>query len=157
MAYIKGIFIQEIFSNQSNGYMVGLMRVKESDISEYNGKVVTFTGIFDELKYKTTYKMNGKFDNHNKYGMQFNVQGYEVVLPTDEEEIIEFLASSLFPIGESIATKIVNKLGKNAINIIIPILLHFIKNSYNSLSFACIIAPKYPKRGNIQHNTFNAV
>ena len=50
MAYIKGIFIQDIFSNSSNGYMVGLIRVKESDISDKVNKVITFTGIFDELK-----------------------------------------------------------------------------------------------------------
>ena len=52
MAYIKGIFIQDIYSNPQNGYTVGLLRVKETDLEEYINKVVTFTGIFDELKYK---------------------------------------------------------------------------------------------------------
>ena len=52
MAYIKGIFINDIYTNPSNGYTVGLLRVKESDIPEEVNKVVTFTGIFDELKYK---------------------------------------------------------------------------------------------------------
>ncbi len=119
MAYIKGIFIQDIFSNYGNGYMVGLMRVKESDISDKVNKVITFTGMFDELKYKTTYKMEGEFVNHNKYGLQFQVTSYELVLPTDEEEIIEFLSSPLFPIGESTATKIVHKLGKDTISAIL--------------------------------------
>ncbi len=119
MAYIKGIFIQEIYSNPSNGYMVGLLRVKETDIPEYLNKVVTFTGIFDSLKYKSTYKLNGNFQAHNKYGMQFNVETYELILPTDEDEIIEFLSSDLFPIGAATAMKIVNKLGRDAINKII--------------------------------------
>ena len=119
MAYIKGIFIQDIFSNHDNGYMVGLMRVKESDILDKVNKVITFTGMFDELKYKATYKMEGEFVNHNKYGSQFQVVNYELVLPTDEEEIIEFLSSDLFPIGERTAEKIVNKLGKNTINTMI--------------------------------------
>ena len=118
MAYIKGIFIESIFYNESNGYMVGLLRVRESSDEEYINKVVTFTGIFDELKYKTTYLMNGNFVNHNKYGKQFQVENYELVLPTEEEEIIEFLSSDLFPIGEKTAEKIVNKLGKDTINII---------------------------------------
>ena len=61
MAYIKGIFIQDIYSNSTNGYTVGLLRVKESDILEEVNKVVTFTGTFNELKYKTTYKMEGIF------------------------------------------------------------------------------------------------
>ena len=119
MAYIKGIYIQEIYTNPSNGYIVGLMRIKESDSSQYINKVITFTGIFDSLKYKTTYKMNGHFITHSKYGEQFQVDSYELVLPTDEEEIIEFLSSDLFPIGEKTAEKIVSKLGKKAINIIL--------------------------------------
>lgn len=119
MAYIKGLFIQDIYTNSSNGYTVGLLRVKDSDIEEQINKVVTFTGIFDELKYKTTYKMEGNFVTHNKYGMQFQVESYELILPTDEEEIIEFLSSDLFPIGEKTAEKIVARLGKDTINIML--------------------------------------
>ena len=116
MAYIKGIFIQDIYSNSTNGYTVGLLRVKESDILEEVNKVVTFTGTFNELKYKTTYKMEGNFVEHNKYGHQFLVESYELVLPTEEEEIIDFLSSDIFPIGEATAKKIVDKLGNDAIN-----------------------------------------
>ena len=119
MAYIKGIFIQDIYTNSQNGYTVGLLRVKESDEEDTINKVITFTGTFDELKYKTTYKMEGNFVSHNKYGRQFQVESYELILPTDEEEIIEFLSSDLFPIGEKTAEKIVNKLGKDTINIIL--------------------------------------
>lgn len=116
MAYIKGIFIQDIYSNQTNGYTVGLLRIKESDILEEVNKVVTFTGTFNELRYKTTYKMEGNFVEHSKYGHQFLVDSYELVLPTEEEEIIEFLSSDIFPIGETTAKKIVDKLGNDAIN-----------------------------------------
>ena len=116
MAYIKGIFIQDIYTNASNGYTVGLLRIKESDILEEVNKVVTFTGIFNELKYKTTYKMEGNFVEHSKYGHQFVVDSYEMVLPTEEEEIIDFLSSDIFPIGEVTAKKIVDKLGKDTLD-----------------------------------------
>ena len=116
MAYIKGIFIQDIYTNPINGYTVGLIRVKESDTEEKINKVVTFTGIFNELKYKNTYKMEGNFVEHNKYGSQFVVDTYELVLPTEEEEIIDFLSSDIFPIGEATAKKIVDKLGKDTLN-----------------------------------------
>ena len=116
MAYIKGIYIQDIYSNSTNGYTVGLIRVKESDIPEEINRVVTFTGTFSELKYKTTYKMEGNFVEHNKYGHQFLVDSYEMILPTEEEEIIDFLSSDIFPIGEGTAKKIVDKLGNDAIN-----------------------------------------
>ena len=116
MAYIKGIYIQDIYTNQTNGYTVGLLRVKESDITEEINRVITFTGTFEELKYKTTYKMEGNFVEHNKYGRQFLVDSYEIILPTEEEEIIDFLSSDIFPIGESTAKKIVDKLGKDTLN-----------------------------------------
>lgn len=116
MAYIKGIFIQDIYTSNTNGYTVGLMRVKESDDTDVINKVVTFTGTFDELKYKTIYKMEGEFTIHNKYGRQFVVSSYEMILPTEEEEIIDFLSSDIFPIGESTAKKIVDKLGKDTLN-----------------------------------------
>lgn len=118
MAYIVGKFIQDIYSNSDNGYMVGLLRVSDSDEEEYINKVITFTGIFDELKYKTNYKMEGNFVSHNKYGKQFQVESYEMILPTEKEELVEFLSSSLFPIGEKMALNIVNKLGNDTINII---------------------------------------
>ena len=118
MAYIVGKFIQDIYSNSDNGYMVGLLRVSDSDEKEYINKVITFTGIFDELKYKTNYKIEGNFVSHNKYGKQFQVESYEMILPTEKEELVEFLSSSLFPIGEKMALNIVNKLGNDTINII---------------------------------------
>ncbi|MGN1358277.1 MAG: ATP-dependent RecD-like DNA helicase [Bacilli bacterium] len=118
MAYIVGKFIQDIYSNSDNGYMVGLLRVSDSDEEEYINKVITFTGIFDELKYKTNYKMEGNFVSHNKYGKQFQVESYEMILPTEKEELVEFLSSSLFPIGDKMALNIVNKLGNDTINII---------------------------------------
>ena len=119
MAYIKGKIIQEIYSNSSNGYVVGLFRVSESDLEGYKNKVITFTGIIDDIKYKINYKLEGKMVHHNKYGSQFQVDGYEIVLPTSSEELVEFFSSSLFPIGEKMAIRIVEKLGDDAISKII--------------------------------------
>lgn len=119
MAYLKGKIVKDIYTNSTNGYVVGLFKVFESDVLEYKNKTITFTGIFDEIKYKTNYLLNGNFVTHNKYGMQFQVDSYEQIMPTSCEELIEFLSSSLFPIGEKTAEKIVAKLGSDALNIII--------------------------------------
>ena len=119
MAYIKGKIIQEIYSNPGNGYVVGLFRVSDGDLDEYKNKVITFTGIIDDIKYKTNYKLEGKMVHHNKYGSQFQVEGYEILLPSSSEELIEFFSSSLFPIGEKMAMRIVEKLGDDAISKII--------------------------------------
>lgn len=116
MAYIKGKIIQDIFSNPSNGYTVGLFRIADTDMEEYKNKVITFTGMFEEIKYKTNYLMQGNIVSHNKYGNQFQVESYEIVLPSDKEELVEFFSSDLFPIGDKTAERIVEKLGKDAIS-----------------------------------------
>lgn len=116
MAYIKGKIIQDIFSNPSNGYTVGLFRITDTDMEGYKNKVITFTGMFEEIKYKTNYLMQGNIVSHNKYGNQFQVESYEIVLPSDKEELIEFFSSDLFPIGDKMAERIVEKLGKDAIS-----------------------------------------
>ena len=118
MAYIKGIYVQDIYKNDSNGYIVGLMRVKDSSEKDFINKVITFTGIFVDLRVRTNYTFEGEFQEHNKYGRQFAVTSYEIAMPTDEEELIDFLSSDLFPIGEKTAEKIVDKFGKAAINVI---------------------------------------
>jgi len=116
MAYIKGKIIQDIFSNPSNGYTVGLFRIVDTDMEGYKNKVITFTGMFEEIKYKTNYLMQGNIVSHNKYGNQFQVESYEIVLPSDKEELVEFFSSDLFPIGDKMAERIVEKLGKDAIS-----------------------------------------
>lgn len=116
MAYIKGKIIQDIFSNPSNGYTVGLFRIADTDMEGYKNKVITFTGMFEEIKYKTNYLMQGNIVSHNKYGNQFQVESYEIVLPSDKEELVEFFSSDLFPIGDKMAERIVEKLGEDAIS-----------------------------------------
>ena len=44
MSEIKGKLSKIIFHNNQNGYTVGLLKVKESDIDDLVNKTVTFTG-----------------------------------------------------------------------------------------------------------------
>ena len=114
MSYIKGNFRKYIFRSDK-GYSVGLFRVKETDL-ELSTKTVTFTGYFDELNEIDTYHFSGEVVEHPKYGKQFNVTEYEIIMPTDDEQVIEFLSSPLFKgIGESKAKKIVDTLGNNCL------------------------------------------
>ena len=114
MSYIKGNFKKYIFRGD-NGYVVGLFKVKETDI-ELTSKTVTFTGYFDELNEIDNYKFEGEIVNHQKYGSQFSTSSYEVLMPTEKEHIVEFLSSPLFKgIGEKKAEKIVDALGTNCL------------------------------------------
>ena len=120
--YIKGVYKQSIFKSDK-GYIIGLLKVLETNIPEMNefiGKTITFTGYFADIHETEKYTMYGEIVDHPKYGFQFNVTDYERLKPTDKEGIIEFLSSSLFyGIGESMAKKIVDKLGDDALNLII--------------------------------------
>ncbi len=119
--YIKGHFKKSLFVAE-NGYVVGLFKVLETDKSneEYINKTVTFTGFFHDLNENDLYIYHGKFLNHPKYGEQFQVDSYEIIMPEEKDSIVEFLSSGLFKgIGETKAKKIVNALGDKTLDIII--------------------------------------
>lgn len=117
--YIKGKFKRTIFES-NNGYVIGLVRVKETNDSimkDYVGKIMTFTGYFADLNLDDDYIFYGKIVEHPKYGIQYNVDKYDRIKPEDIDGIVAFLSSDLFPsIGEKLATRIVDTLGENTLD-----------------------------------------
>lgn len=120
--FIKGIYKRTIFSTEK-GYVVGLFKVKETNDSlmeNFVGKTITFTGFFEQLNENESYAFYGEVVEHPKYGIQYQVKEYERLKPADRDGIIEFLSSDLFTgIGVKMATKIVEKLGENTLDLII--------------------------------------
>lgn len=118
MAYIKGNFRKYIFKSD-NGFTVGIIKIKETDLN-ISDNTITFTGYFSNLDENELYRFEGNLVKHDKYGEQFNVNSYEIVLPEDKDHIIDFLSSELFKgIGEKKASKIVDALGVNCLTIIL--------------------------------------
>jgi len=117
-SYIKGNYRKSIYTSDK-GYVIGLFKVRETNsksLEPHINKTITFTGYFHELNEDDTYIFYGEEVNHPRYGFQFQVSEYERVKPTDKEGIIEFLSSDLFPgIGDTLAQKIVETLGENAL------------------------------------------
>ncbi len=120
--YIKGHYQRSIYQN-SNGYHIGLFKVKETNseaLTPFLDKTVTFTGYFHELNDMDTYLFFGKLVEHPKYGTQFSVSSYERCKPEEKDAIVEFLTSGLFKgIGEKKAKSIVDVLGKDTLSIIL--------------------------------------
>ena len=119
--YIKGNFKKHIYKSDS-GYVVGLFKVKDSNLEIENiiNHTITFTGYFHELNEEDTYVFSGKIVEHEKYGVQFQVESYERIMPEEKDSIVEFLSGGLFKgIGEKTAEKIVSYLGKDTLNIIL--------------------------------------
>ena len=121
-SYIKGNYTKSIYQN-GTGYNIGLFKVSDTNdeaLADYIGRSITFTGYFHELNNMDTYMFYGKLVNHDKYGEQFQVDGYERCKPEEKDSIIEFLTSGLFKgIGDKKAKSIVDVLGKDTLNIIL--------------------------------------
>ena len=120
MQQITGNFKQCIF--KSSSYVVGLFKVKDtsSDIVRLKNKTITFTGYFDSLNEHDLYTFYGNIVIHDRYGEQFQVDSYEIVLPKEKDKIIDFLSSNLFhKIGKRKASKIVEVLGEDALKVIL--------------------------------------
>ena len=113
--YIKGHLYKEIYRNEMNGYMVGLFKIKETN-TDFEDNIINITGILPILNDKKEYILYGEIVNHKKYGIQFNVNSFDIVMPTREEELVTFLSSDLFPIGEKTASKIVAMYHEDTIN-----------------------------------------
>ena len=128
--YILGSIRKIIFESNSGPYKVGLFKVKDTndeEAIEYVNKIIGFTGNFNEINEEVDYIFYGKMFDHPKYGIQYNVESYEIAVPSDEDSLVVYLSSGLFKgIGSKTAKKIVDRFGKDTIDVI--------KNDYEALS-----------------------
>ncbi len=113
--YIRGSLYKQIYRNEINGYIVALFKIKETN-TNYEDNIINITGVLPSLSEKKEYILYGNMVNHNKYGLQFAVSSFEIVMPTKKEELVTFLSSDLFPIGEKTAKKIVDIYQEDTIN-----------------------------------------
>lgn len=113
--YITGSLYKQIYRNEINGYMVGLFKIKEKNI-DFDNDIINITGVLPKINEKKEYTLYGNMVTHPKYGPQFAVNSFEIKMPTKEEELVTFLSSDLFPIGEKTAEKIVNMFHEDTIN-----------------------------------------
>ena len=114
-SFIKGKLYKQIYRNEANGYFVGLFKISDSNI-DYDNNIINITGIMPVLDDRKEYILYGDIVNHIKYGIQFNVSSFDIVMPSKEEELVVFLSSDLFPIGEVTAKRIVSMYHEDTIN-----------------------------------------
>ncbi len=120
MSEIKGKLSKIIFHNSQNGYTVGLLKVKESDIENLVNKTVTFTGPLPDLNEIDTYIMTGNLTNHEKYGEQFQVKSIDRIMPQETDAMIDILSSNLFKgIGKKTAERLVSVFKEKTFDVIL--------------------------------------
>lgn len=94
-----------------NGYMIAILKNDEKEI--------TFKGTILGLEIDEEIILKGFWVEHEKYGKQFEVKKWERPIPQTKEKAIAYLSSTFVKgCGEKQAQRIVEKLGENAVQII---------------------------------------
>lgn len=110
---LRAVIEHITFQNQENGWSV--MKAKVKGYSD----LVTLVGSMLEVPVGTVLLAEGQWKTNGKYGLQFQVETYEEVLPATVYGIEKYLGSGLIKgIGPKFARAIVNRFGADTLNII---------------------------------------
>ena len=111
MESLKGSIVETIFRNHENGYTVAVL--------ETENQLITITGVFGTDPTGENIELYGKKVKHPKYGEQFQVSMYNSVLPTDLDQIENYLSSGFIKgVGKFTAKKIVDHFKEETFDII---------------------------------------
>jgi len=122
MSKVTGNFKKTIFRSNTNNYLIGLFKVKEtsSDLDKFINKTITITGYLPDLNEIDTYVLDGNITNHSKYGEQFVVNSFERIMPKETDSIVSVLSSDMFKgIGKKTAEAIVEMFHEDTFNVIL--------------------------------------
>ncbi|MFV0381289.1 MAG: ATP-dependent RecD-like DNA helicase [Breznakia sp.] len=104
--YIEGHFQYIIYRNDSN-YTVAVFLLDAKQAEK-----ITVTGYLGELEEDMLYRLYGRYTEHPRYGLQYAIDHYESVLPSDRATLVKYFSSALFPgVGKRTAEKIADQLG----------------------------------------------
>ena len=118
-SFFIGQVQSEIFTSPDSFFKVLIVSVEEANF-DWHEPEITVTGSFGDLSDDQTYRFEGKIVEHPRYGQQFQATSYHVNRPTSKDGLVDFLSGKQFTgIGKKTAEKIVDKLGRDAINKII--------------------------------------
>ena len=125
-------YIRKIrFYSESSNYIVALIDVEQED------KLITMNGYMNNFNDYDKYLFVGDYEIHPKYGKQFKLSEYRIILAKESDEIIKYLSSPLFKgIGQKLAKQIVDSLGEDC--------LTMIKNDKHSLD--CVMGMTEKRR-----------
>lgn len=106
--------IQKVLFRQDAGFFAVL-----SMVADGTGETFTATGNIPNVVAGDRYRFTGHWETHPKYGRQFKIHTAEQLMPQTVEGIEAYLGSGLIKgIGPTIAARIVEKFGTNAIKVI---------------------------------------
>lgn len=111
---LNGKFVYILFRSAESFYTVGKFRINDE-----RERVITVTGIMDDVRTDILYNLSGHYVEHPRYGMQFAIETYEIPLPSEKEGVVRYLSGIQFTgIGKKTAEKIVDALGENCLELL---------------------------------------
>lgn len=110
---LEGRIERVTFRNPESHYMIARFRVAE------NNRLITILGHLPDPSPGETLRLSGSWKQHPKYGQQFSVSHFEVLLPSGIEEIRRYLSSGLIRgIGPKIAERLLRHFKADTLSII---------------------------------------
>jgi exodeoxyribonuclease V alpha subunit len=86
---VEGHIERITYRSADSGFLIAKLRTRQAQ------KLVTVLGHIPEPRAGETLRLKGRWTRHPRYGHQFKVSGFEVVLPSDVEQIRRYLGSGL--------------------------------------------------------------
>lgn len=120
-------FESRLFHNPASGYTVAFYRTKEikkvpqTAVKSEDGCEVSFTAVGTELPCleDVEIELEGKWIDSERYGRQYAVASFQIVIPKSREGIIGYLSSGLIRgIGPVTAREIVNVYGTETFRVL---------------------------------------
>ena len=109
---IVGMLERVTFQNADNGFLVARF------VSEADGELYTITGILPDAREGQRMLLRGSWEEHERYGPQFSLNGYRSLPPNTSEGMIRYLAAGFKGIGSITATRIVETFGEKTFDVI---------------------------------------
>ncbi|MFQ3542675.1 ATP-dependent RecD-like DNA helicase [Halobacillus rhizosphaerae] len=114
--FVKGELKRMIFHNESEHFSIASIAVRDTN-EDFKEKDLVIKGHFSPLDEGETYVFHGQFKTHKKFGLQYEVDFYQRVLPETKDGLVLYLSSDLFHgIGKKTAERILDILGEGAIS-----------------------------------------
>jgi len=113
LADLQGQIERITYTNEENGFTIAKVKVYGKP------ELITVVGNLIDPMPGEIIKMRGEWTNHPKYGEQFKIIQYKTSVPASVHGIQKYLGSGLIKgIGPIMAKRIVNKFGKQTLEVI---------------------------------------
>ena len=114
METLQGILERIVFENPETGYTIGRFTSRD-----YPSELITVVGNLASANAGESMLLKGLWINNPKYGRQFQIEGYETVMPATVVGLRKYLGSGLIKgIGPVMASRIVNQFGIDTLDVI---------------------------------------